>query len=103
MLGKAKKTGFGDVLVSIRKNRVRSEILMYLYNNYPETSYPAEIAKDTGIDKTNIIKGLRGAGRFDVAKSLLRQGVVEEMEQGNEAYYRLSERGKSMIESRQEA
>jgi predicted transcriptional regulator with HTH domain len=46
---------------------------------------------------------LRGAGRFDVAKSLLRQGVVEEMEQGDEAYYRLSERGKSMIESRQEA
>ena len=80
---------------------MRSEILMYLYNKYPEASYPAEIAKDTGIDPKNVFKGLRGTGRFDASNSLLKQGVVEEIERGNEVYYRLSERGKSLIESMQ--
>ncbi len=103
MFDRGKKAGFEDVFRSLRRSRVRSEIMMYLYNNYPEASYPAEIAKDTGIDPKNVLKGLRGTGRFDAAKSLLKQGVVEEIERGDEAYYRLSERGKSLIESKQRA
>lgn len=103
MFDRGSKAGFEDVSRSLRKSRVRSEILMYLYNNYPEASYPAEIARNTGIDPKNILKGLIGTGRFDAAKSLLKQGVVEKIERGDETYYRLSERGKSLIESMQEA
>jgi predicted transcriptional regulator with HTH domain len=65
--------------------------MMYLYNNYLKASYPPAIAKNTGIDPTNVLKGLNGTGWFGAAKSLLNQGVVEKMERGNEAYYRLSE------------
>jgi len=103
MFDKGKKAGLEGVSRSLRKSRVRSEILMYLYNNYPEASYPAEIAKNTGIDFTNILKGLIGTGRFDAANSLLKQGVVEKIERGDETYYRLSERGKLLVEGMQEA
>ena len=40
--------------------------------------------KNTGIDPTNILKGLNGTGWFGAAKSLLNQGVVEKMERGSE-------------------
>jgi len=102
MFDKECKAGFEDISRSLKKSRVRSEIMMYLYNNYPEASYPAEIAENTGIDPSNILKGLSGTGWFGAAKSLLKQGVVEKMERGNETYYRLSERGKSLIEDMQE-
>jgi predicted transcriptional regulator with HTH domain len=97
------KAGFEDVSRSLRRSRVRSEILMYLYNSYPRASYLAEISRNTGIEPTTILGGLRGTGRFNVSNSLLKQGVVEKMERENEAYYRLSERGKSVIESIQRA
>jgi len=98
LFDKESKAGFEDISRTLKKSRVRSEIMMYLYNNYPEASYPAEISENTGIDPTNILKGLNGTGWFGAAKSLLKQGVVEKMERGNETYYRLSERGKSLIE-----
>jgi len=91
---------FEDVLRSLRRSRVRTEIVMYLYKIYPNASYPAEISRNTGIDPTNILGGLRGMGnRFDAGNSLLNQGVVEKVEREKATYYRLSERGKSLIES----
>ena len=92
--------GFEDVFRSLRRSRVRTEILMYLYKTYPMASYPAEIARRTGIDPTNIIGGLRGMGkRFDESSSLLNVRLVEKVELGNATYYRVSERSKSFIES----
>lgn len=92
------KARFEDVSRSLRRSRVRSEILMYLYNNYPGASYPAEISRNIGIDPKIVLGGLKGTGWFDAAKSLLKQGVVEEIEREKVAYYRLSECGKSLIE-----
>ncbi|MEA1956998.1 MAG: archaellum operon transcriptional activator EarA family protein [Euryarchaeota archaeon] len=95
---------FEEVLRSLRRSRVRTEIVMYLYKIYPRASYPAEISRNTGIDPTNILGGLRGMGtRFDESTSLLTQGVVEKIEREKATYYRLSERGKSLIESIQES
>jgi len=89
-----------EFLRSLRRSRVRTEIVMYLYKIYPRASYPAEISRNTGIDPTNILGGLRGMGtRFDESNSLLTQGVVEKIEHEKATYYRLSERGKSLIES----
>jgi predicted transcriptional regulator with HTH domain len=88
-----------EVLRSLRRSRVRTEIVMYLYKIYPRGSYPAEIARNTGIDATNILGGLRGMGdRFNESTSLLKTGLVEPIERRNATYYRLSERGKLMIE-----
>lgn len=84
---------------SLRRSRVRTEIVMYLYKIYPRASYPAEISRNTGIDSTNVLGGLRGMGnRFDESNSLLKMGLVDKIERDNMVYYRLSNRGKDLIE-----
>jgi predicted transcriptional regulator with HTH domain len=98
------EVGFEEILRALRRSRVRTEILMYLYKIYPRASYPAEISRNTGIDSTNILGGLRGmSSRFDESSSLLNQGIVEKIELGDVTYYRLSERGKALVESLQKA
>ena len=85
---------------SLRRSRVRTEIVMYLYKIYPKESYPAEMSRNTGIDPTNILGGLRGmSNRFDESNSLLKMGLVDKIERDNVTYYRLSEPGKELIES----
>ncbi|NMX20870.1 transcriptional regulator [ANME-1 cluster archaeon GoMg4] len=89
-----------EILRSLRRSRVRTEIVMYLYTIYPRASYPAEMSRNIGVDPTNILGGLRGMGnRFDESNSLLKMGLVEKVERDNVAYYRLSEHGKGLIES----
>ncbi|MBN1762836.1 MAG: hypothetical protein JW878_07165 [Methanomicrobia archaeon] len=92
------KRGFERLFRSLRRSRVRTEILMYLYNHYPMALYPTEIARDTGINPINVLGGLKGMGRFDTSSSLLKQGFVEELSQGDIPLYRLSERGKLLME-----
>ncbi len=85
---------------SLRRSRVRTEIVMYLYKIYPKDSYPAEMSRNIGIDPTNILGGLRGmSNRFDESNSLLKMGLVDRIERDNVAYYRLSEPGKDLVES----
>ena len=89
-----------QILRSLRRSRVRTEIVMYLFKIYPGASYPADIARNIGIDPTNILGGLRGMGsRYDKSNSLIERGVVERVELEDATYYRLSGRGKSVIES----
>jgi predicted transcriptional regulator with HTH domain len=98
----SEEVGFEEIVRSLRRSRVRTEILMYLYKIYPSASYPAEISRNTGIDSTNILGGLRGmSSRFGESSSLLKQGVVEKLERGDATYYRLSERGKALVEGLQ--
>ena len=84
---------------SLRRSRVRTEIAMYLYESYPEASYPAEIGRSTGIDATNVIGALRGMERrFDKSNSLLGLGLVDKIGDKGATYYRLTEQGKSVME-----
>ena len=72
---------------------------MYLYKIYPEASYPADIARNIGIEPTNILGGLRGMNhRFDESNSLLGLGLVDKIGDNGATYYQLSEHGKSVIE-----
>ncbi|MEA2075649.1 MAG: archaellum operon transcriptional activator EarA family protein [Euryarchaeota archaeon] len=85
---------------SLRRSRVRTEIVMYLYKIYPKDSYPAEMSRNIGIDPTNILGGLRGmSNRFDESNSLLKMGLVDRIERDSVVYYRLSEPGKDLVES----
>ena len=85
---------------SLRRSRVRTEVALYLYKIYPEASYPADICRNTGITPTNILGALRGMGkRFDKSNSLVGLGLVDEIRVNDTTYYRLSERGKSLIEN----
>ena len=86
------------MLRSLRKSRVRTEIIMYLYTIYPKASYPIDIAMDTSIDAADALGGLRGSG-FAKSKSLLEIGLVDRVEHDGGICYQLSERGKSLIET----
>ena len=87
------------ILRSLRKSRVSTEIIMYLYTIYPEASYPTDIARNTRIDATNVLGGLRGLGNgFAKSKSLLEIGLVDMIERDEGTCYQLSKRGKSLIE-----
>jgi len=46
---------FEEVLRSLRRSQVRTEIVMYLYKIYPNAQYPAKIFRNTEIDPTNIL------------------------------------------------
>ena len=84
---------------SLRRSRVRTEIAMYLYKIHPEASYPADIARNIGIEATNILGGLRGmSNRFDESNSLLGLGLVDKIGDNGTSYYQLSEHGKSVVE-----
>jgi predicted transcriptional regulator with HTH domain len=84
---------------SLRRSRVRTEIVMYLYGIYPEASYPAQIGRGTGIDATNVIGALRGMGsRFDKSNSLLELGLVDTIRDNGATYYKLTGQGKSLLE-----
>jgi CheY-like chemotaxis protein/predicted transcriptional regulator with HTH domain len=87
-----------QIMRSLRKSRVRREIIMYLNTIYPEASYPTDIARNTGMDATNVLGGLRGLGsRFGKSKSLLEIGLVDMVEHEEGTSYQLSKRGKSLI------
>ena len=88
-----------QIMRSLRRSRVRTETAMYLYKIYPESSYPADISRDIGIDQTNILGGLRGMGsRFAMSNSLIGMGIVDKVEENGSTYYRLSELGKSLMD-----
>lgn len=72
---------------------------MHLYTIYPNISYPYDISRQTGIDSTNIIGALRGMGsRYKNSNSLVEMGVVDMVENNGVTYYKLSDRGKRLIE-----
>ena len=90
----------GHLLRSLKKSRVRTEVMMYLYNIYPNTSYPYDISRQTGIDSTNVIGALRGMGsRYKNSNSLIGMGLVDKVENDGVTYYKLSDRGKRFIDS----
>ena len=88
-----------QILRSLRRSRVRTEIVMYLYEIYPKASYATNIARNTRIATANVLGGLRGRGKgFAKSKSLLELGLVDKIEDDDRIYYKLSKRGQSLIE-----
>ncbi|MDK2780987.1 MAG: hypothetical protein PWR13_15 [Archaeoglobi archaeon] len=84
---------------SLKKSVVRLTTLFYLYEIYPNATYPAEISRNTGIDASNIIGALRGMSkRYSDDASLVKMGLVEVIEEGGIKYYRISEEGRKMVE-----
>lgn len=91
---------YSQILRSLKKSRVRTEIMMYLYKIYPNSTYPSEISRQTRIDPTNILGGLRGMGsRYDESSSLIGIDLVEMIGLNGNTYYKLSDNGKTLIEN----
>lgn len=83
-----------ETILALRKSGVRREVLKYLATIHPESSYPAEIAKHTGLSSTQVIGALRGLNKGYVPKnSLISCGLVEMNSVGGKNVYNISLKG----------
>lgn len=85
-------------LSSLERSTEKTEIVMYLHKIYPKASDPTDISTHTGMDPANVLIELQGSTDTDQSNSLLEMGLVDKIEQGDATCYRLSKRGKSMID-----
>lgn len=87
-----------EIVRSLRRSRLRRDVLAYLKEIYPASSYPAEIARGIGSDASDVIGVLVGRGRYSRMLSLLSLGLVEIEYRSEEKYYRLTKQGLEAIE-----
>jgi predicted transcriptional regulator with HTH domain len=64
------------VLYSLRRSAVRRKVLKYLVT-VPRGSYPAEIARATGLSQTQVLGALRGISGNCEKSSLTALDLVE--------------------------
>jgi predicted transcriptional regulator with HTH domain len=83
---------------SLTGKPVGTEILMYLYTTFPNASRPVDISGRTSIDLNGVLEALHTMSNKNELESLLRIGLVDKVEYGGEACYRISKRGKSLME-----
>jgi predicted transcriptional regulator with HTH domain len=84
---------------ALRKSKTRREVLEYLASNYPSVFYPAEIAKETRLSPTQVIRAIRGIeGRYEPKNSLISLNLVFVMEGGGRKFYGLTLKGKKVYQ-----
>lgn len=88
-----------NVVRSLKKSRIRKDVLLFLLKIYPEGSYIAEIAAKIGADPSNVIGALRGNRRYKEALSLVSLSLVEGEKAKETRFYRLSDKDMEMAQS----
>lgn len=79
---------------SLMRSEVRKLILLYLYDIYPLSSYPAEIARRVNANPINVIGAIKGVKtRYNCSSSLLHLGVISVIEDNGLIFYQISESG----------
>lgn len=86
-----------EKLSSLERSREKIEILMYLHKIYPNAANPTDISTHTRIDTAKVLIELHG--NSEPSNSLLGMGFVEREEKGDVPCYKLTEQGKSWIDS----
>jgi hypothetical protein len=82
------------IIRSLKKSRVRRNVLKYLRKIYPNSSYPAEIANNIDASPSNVLGALRGnSRRYKEAMSLILLGLIEDEKIGETRHYRLTSKG----------
>lgn len=88
---------YAKILWSLKRSRVRTEILKFLANIHPDAGYQAEIAREIGSTPSNARCALSGAlwgeKRFHSAYSLISLGLVEAKEMNGKKYYKITDMG----------
>ncbi|MFP3202840.1 MAG: archaellum operon transcriptional activator EarA family protein [Sulfolobus sp.] len=82
-------------IFSLRKSKIRLEILKVLKESYPNSLYIAEIARRAGVNITQVIGALRGINnkQYKPEYSLLSLELVYEISNGNRKLYKISPKG----------
>lgn len=83
-----------QIIMSLKRSRVRREILRYLSRIYPQSSYPARIAGEIRTTPSNVLCAIRGAdGRYVALLSLISLGLIEIENSDGRKCYKLSREG----------
>jgi len=75
-----------------------TEVLMCLFTTFPDALLPVDISKRTNIDLNGVLEALHTLSNKNTIESLLGIGLVDKVEHEGEACYRISKRGKSLME-----
>jgi predicted transcriptional regulator with HTH domain len=87
------------IIRSLMRSELRKLTLLYLYDIYPLSSYPAEIARCINADSMNVIGALKGANtRYNVSSSLIKLGTVSIIEEDGLIFYKISDLGITIAE-----
>lgn len=85
------------ITLSLMRSSIRRSVLLYLYEIYPFSSYPAEIARAINAYPMSVIGALKGSQRrYDTSNSLLILGLVYAVDDNQTTFYKLSELGKEV-------
>ena len=76
-----------EILSALKRSGEKTEIVMYLHKIYQNTADITDISGYTGIDPTESLGALR------------EMGLVDMIERDKVTSYKLSERGKSLIDT----
>ena len=81
----------GDILRSIKKSKIRREVLKYLSNIYPDRAYLTQIGYDLNKSTTSVNGALIGIGcKYSVESSLLSLKLVSVISRSGKKYYQLN-------------
>lgn len=87
------------ITLSLMRSNVRRSVLIYLYEIFPHSSYPAEIARVINAYPMSVIGALKGAHkRYGTSNSLLFLGLVDALDDNQITFYKLSEFGKEVCD-----
>ena len=79
-------------IFSLRKSKIRLEILKVLKESYPNSLYIAEIARRAGVNITQVIGALRGINNKQYRPEYSLE-LVYEISDGNRELYKISPKG----------
>ena len=79
-------------IFSLRKSKIRLEILKVLKESYPNSLHIAEIARRAGVNITQVIGALRGINNKQYKPEYSLE-LVYEISGGNRKLYKISPKG----------
>ncbi|MEA1993728.1 MAG: archaellum operon transcriptional activator EarA family protein [Euryarchaeota archaeon] len=82
------------IRVSLRRSKLRREVLIYLVDIHPKKAYTAEISKEAELRSTDVCGALNGlSDRFKKERSLVNLGLVKRTKEGDHWFYWATETG----------
>jgi len=83
-----------ELIILLRKSKVRQMVLEYLVSIYPESSYASEIARKIDLRLNEVCGALNGSpNRYQEKNSLVNLGLVKKDERKHSHLYTATDKG----------
>jgi len=83
-----------ELIILLRKSKVRQMVLEYLVSISPESSYPSEIARKIDLRLNEVCGALNGSpNRYKEKNSLVKLGLVKKEQTKSSYLYTATDKG----------